>query len=366
MKRVILTTGGTGGHIFPALAVAESIKENHKGAHILFIGGRYGLEKKLVTQAGIDFMGLSVRGVLGRGHKAFFALAGLFFAVLSCLWVMFRFKPQVVLGFGGYAGFAPVLAAALYGIPCAIHEQNSIPGSANKLLGRFVKQVFLSFPDAKAYFKEKKTVLVGNPIRKELMGKMQEAKEYKPRNNVLILGGSQGAQGINKAVVAALKDLAKQDISLWHQCGPKQEKKIQLQYKKVKWVGSCPQAEAFIQDMGKAYMWADVVVCRSGATTVAELAALGKASLLIPFPGATHNHQFVNAKYLEQAGAAVLIEEKDLTADRLVKTIKMLLADRKKLQAMGSAAKALAKPYAGADIVQVLEKMATSHHKGKV
>ena len=187
MQRVVLTTGGTGGHVFPALAVAEELRRRHPDVDILFVGGRHGREREFAEAAGLRFLGLPVRGVMGRGVRAVGALWGLFRGVLRAWWLMLRFKPQVVLGFGGYAGFAPVFAAALRGVPCAVHEQNSYPGSANRLLGRWAHRIFLSFPDTHGFFDAAKAEVTGNPVRAGLVA----GSGTRQRPTELVLCGRQ-------------------------------------------------------------------------------------------------------------------------------------------------------------------------------
>ncbi|MDR2077161.1 MAG: glycosyltransferase, partial [Desulfovibrio sp.] len=223
MERIILTTGGTGGHIFPALAVAEEIRRRNERATILFMGGQYGPEGDIAAKAGLDFVALPVRGVLGRGGKGLRAALGMVRGVRRALGVMRKFRPQLVLGFGGYAAFAGVLAGRLSGRKTAIHEQNSFPGMSNRLLGRMAHRIFLSLPDAAGAFPAARTVLVGNPVRADIALLSERPPAEIPsktrRSRLLVMGGSQGARALNQGMLAAFPALLEAEIDIWHQTG---------------------------------------------------------------------------------------------------------------------------------------------------
>lgn len=366
MKRVVLTTGGTGGHIFPALAVAEEVRRRHPEADILFVGGRYGREREFAEAAGLRFMGLPVRGVVGRGARAVGALWGLIRAVVRSWWLMLTFRPDAVMGFGGYAGFAPVFAAALRGIPCAVHEQNSYPGSANRLLGRWAHRVFLSFADTHGFFDASRTALIGNPVRAELVALGEkndkavagDADTWDRPRRLLVVGGSLGAHPINEAVCAALQGLKDRNFEIMHQTGKADFAEVRAAYEAAGWKDSEAQVEPFISDMAAAYGWADMVLCRAGATTVAELAVTGTPSLLVPFPQAAHDHQTANAKSLESAGAAVILMQNLLGEVDLAESLDTIFATPARVAEMGRAARAMGKPEAAATLAQALEDMA--------
>ncbi len=358
MHRVVLTTGGTGGHIFPALAVARELKSRHPGVDILFIGGSSGPEGRMAAEAGLRFVGLPARGVFGRGVRAV-AAVGLLLRSLHLAWrELGRFRPEVVLGFGGYASFASMAAAALRGIPTAVHEQNSIPGVANRLSGRFARRVFLSFPDVRVDFSAEKIRMTGNPVREEIRRIREHRQKGGPVRDggrVLVLGGSQGATAVNSRILEALLPLLKAGVQIRHQTGSRDFERVRQGYAD-RWAD--PSAvSAFIEDMAEAYAWADLAVSRSGASTVAELAVAGKPSLLIPFPYATHDHQARNARFLEQAGAAVTIREGALNGETLAKNILSLLGDADRLASMGAAAAGLGRPEAAANVVNELEAL---------
>ena len=364
MQRIILCTGGTGGHIFPALAVAEHLRERFPGTEVLFVGGKSGPEREWAARAGLPFRGLPARGVLGRGLKSLGALWWLGRGLTLSWLLMGSFRPQVVLGLGGYAGFAPVLAARWRRIPTAIHEQNSLPGVTNRVLGKRVDRVFLSFPDEQQVFSPEKSVVTGNPVRREILalrGKENRAAQG-PGGRVLVLGGSQGAAAINAAVLDALPAFKAQDITLWHQTGPQDAARAQEAYAAVG-MQEC-RVENFIEDMAAAYAWADLVVCRAGATTVAELTAVGMPSVLIPFPYATHNHQLLNARRLESVGAALVLVQSYLQEVSLARAVGDLLNMPGKLKDMGRAAGQLGHPRAAEDIVAGLEELVRRKQTG--
>ncbi len=352
MKRVVLTTGGTGGHIFPALAVAEEIRNRYPGVRILFVGGKQGAEAELAREAGLEFVALPVRGVLGKGVRSVGALFLLGWSALRALFLLNRFKPEVILGFGGYAGFAAVQAGRLLRFPTAIHEQNSVPGVCNRILGTRVDRVLLSFHDQEKRFQGRSVVHTGNPVRKSIMSLRGQRRV--PGRNLLILGGSQGARAINDAIVEALPALKAQGVHVRHQTGPVQYKKIREIYSRV-----YPEAcvEPFIKDMAAAYEDADLVLARAGATTTAELTVAGKPSVLIPFPYATHNHQFGNARQLEEAGAAMIVLQSCLSEVSLANMVGDLLSMPEKLEEMSAAASRMGRPDAARVVVDQLEEL---------
>lgn len=401
MKRAIVTTGGTGGHIFPALAVARELAAMHPGLAVLFVGGQ-GVEGELARKAGLEFQALPVRGVLGRGLKGAVALLRLGLGLIRALGIVRRFRPQVVAGFGGYAGFCPVLAAAMLGVPTAVHEQNSVPGATNRLLGRVADRVMVTYPDETGAFPAGKVLLTGNPIRPEIAALARAAGAFENSEadparvapkRVLVLGGSQGARSVNRAVAAAWPLLAGHGqglaghgeglaghgeslaatghglagtghgraaggLTLWHQTGAADFESVAQAYPKADMDRGDVRVEPFIEDMAAAYRWADLVVSRAGASTLAELAAAGKPSVLVPFPHATHDHQRVNAAFLERAGAAVVIDEKNLDPQGLAAVLGEILSKASRLRDMGAAALGQARPDAAEAIALELTKMA--------
>ena len=340
MSRIILTTGGTGGHIFPALAVAEQLRK--LGAELLFVGSEFGSEAKLVRQAGIAFHGLPVRGVLGRGVRSVGAACALLGAVFQARSVITKFRPDVVAGFGAYASFAPLVAARLCGIPLTIHEQNAMPGMTNRLLSRVASRVFLSLPDTTGAFQAGKCIVTGNPVRESIVVLGSSEPGDCTGKHLLVMGGSQGARAINSVVLASLERLSSAGISIRHQAGPGDLERVRAGYSAHGFDVS--GVTPFIEDMAEAYAWADLVLCRAGATSVAELAVAGKAAVLIPFPYATHDHQTCNARVMENFGAAVLVPESSIGQRDVGGLLIDLLQDPVRLKTMSAQARSCAQP----------------------
>jgi UDP-N-acetylglucosamine--N-acetylmuramyl-(pentapeptide) pyrophosphoryl-undecaprenol N-acetylglucosamine transferase len=361
MIRVVVTTGGTGGHIFPALSVAKAVQGLDPEADILFVGGG-GPEGALATKAGIAFVGLPARGVFGRGLRALWAPVWMARAFGQAVRLLARKRPHVVAGFGGYAGFIPVAAARLMGIPTAIHEQNSVPGMTNKVLGRFVDRVFVTYPDRDQAFPVDRTVRLGNPIRGDIAA--VSGLHATSRRHLLVLGGSQGAQALNDAILDILPRLLDAGLKVRLQAGRADFDRAGARAAEIlagrAHAGGEPELviENFIEDMAEAYAWADLVLARSGASTLAELTAAGKPSILVPFPFATHDHQAVNAAFLAEAGAAVLIIQADLPRYDLAKVTIGLFDDTGRLAAMAEAARNQAMPEAARRIAAALLDLA--------
>ncbi|PKN08598.1 MAG: undecaprenyldiphospho-muramoylpentapeptide beta-N-acetylglucosaminyltransferase [Deltaproteobacteria bacterium HGW-Deltaproteobacteria-8] len=351
MSRLVVTTGGTGGHIFPALAVAAEARRRDPEARVLFLGGS-GPEGELARKAGLAFEALPASGVLGKGLKALLATVWVGRSVILATRALRRFKPEAVIGFGGYAGFCPVLAAALLGIPTAVHEQNSVPGVTNRILGKLVRRVFVSFEDNRKHFPPAKTLRTGNPVRAEIA--CVDRTPGKSRN-LLVLGGSQGAKALSDLVVAALPQLQSARVNILHQAGRADVERIKAAYRVAGADDAC--VHGFVEDMAGAYAWADLALCRAGASTIFELAATGTPSVLVPFPFAAHDHQRVNAKALEALGAAILADQKDQDGASLADIVLGLLGDTARLGSMGRAAREFARPDAAARIVDALEEL---------
>ena len=352
--RVILTTGGTGGHIFPALAVAESL--HTQGVECLFVGSQHGPEAEWAARAGLEFIGLPVRGVLGRGLRSFAALGGMAVSSLKALDLVRTHKPDVVAGFGAYASCPSLLAASFRHIPILVHEQNAFPGLTNRLLGRLARRVCLSMPDSVKAFDRRKTVQTGNPVRASILRvrDLPEPGPHAPR--LLIMGGSQGARAVNSVILAALPRLREAGVELRHQTGKSDYERVAAGYAAFGY--SADLVTPFIDDMAEAYSWADLVLCRAGATSVAELAVAGKPALFVPFPHATHDHQTHTARAVCQAGAALMIAEKELAHKDAVGTLLLLLHDYDQLTMMSRAAQALARPDAAANVAREIMSLA--------
>ncbi|HEY1546380.1 MAG TPA: undecaprenyldiphospho-muramoylpentapeptide beta-N-acetylglucosaminyltransferase [Kofleriaceae bacterium] len=351
MTRLLIAGGGTGGHLFPGVAIAEELRAREPDAEITFVGTKRGIEARVLPELGwplelIEVSGLKTVGALG-------ALRGLF-RLPRAYWqarrLLKHLRPDAVIGVGGYASGPVVLAAKLRGIPTAICEQNSIPGLTNKLLGRIVRRVFVAFDGSRRFFASKKVALVGNPVRRELAAKLASATPTAgDRVHVLVSGGSLGAVAVNELAAQALSKLAKERaIEIVHQTG---EKDLEPTRKRYADAGVDADCRAFIKDMAAAYATADLVIGRAGATTVAELAIAGKPAVFIPYPFAADNHQVLNATEMAERGAALMFEQSELTADKLADALRPLLADPAKRAAMGAAMKSLAKPGAAAAVV---------------
>ncbi len=369
MTRVVLTTGGTGGHIFPALAVAEALRARRPDVHILFVGGT-GPENALATKAGLPFVGLPARGVCGRGVRALAAPWWMGRAFGLAVRLLNESRPAVVAGFGGYAGFIPVVAARLMGIATAIHEQNSVPGVTNKVLGRFVDRVFVTYPDENQAFPPARTVRLGNPIRGDIAMAASAARQAGGRR-LLVLGGSQGARAVNDAVCDILPRLLGAGVSVRLQAGRADFDRVKARAAAI--MADLPSdgrqapvvIENFIEDMAEAYAGADLVLARAGATTLAEVTAAGKPAILIPFPFATHDHQTVNANFLARAGAATVVAQKGLAGYDLAGAVIALLDDPDRLARMGQASRDAAMPDAADRIAEALLDLAAQKGDAK-
>ncbi len=354
MDNIILTTGGTGGHIFPALAVAEELRRRNPNANLLFVGSLYGPEERLMRQAGIPFEGLPVRGLLGRGFKAVGAGAQMALAVVKAVGILRRFKPDVVAGFGGYAAFAPMLAARILGVPGVLHEQNAIAGASNRFLARLARRVCISLPNTSG-FDMKKCVFTGNPVRAAVSA-VGQVDRHRQTRRLLVMGGSQGAHALNAFMLENLAEFRGAGVEIRHQTGLTDEGSVRAAYMAVGYAPEC--VSAFIDDMAGAYAWADVALCRAGASTVAELCAAGLPSVLVPFPYAIHDHQTRNAEVLTRSGAAVLVPEGRMAVQGMSDILLRLLTMPGEREPLAAAALAAARPDAAARVVAVLEQTA--------
>ncbi|SEM28993.1 UDP-N-acetylglucosamine-N-acetylmuramylpentapeptide N-acetylglucosamine transferase [Syntrophus gentianae] len=349
--RVIIAGGGTGGHLFPGVAIAEEWLRRNEENRVLFIGTKRGIEKRVLKDLGFSLKLLNVEGIKGRGMiRSAMALLKLPGSLLQSMRILRSFRPDIVIGVGGYASGPAVVAARLMGIRTAITEQNSIPGLTNRLLGWFVDRIFLSFADGGKWFPAKKTQISGNPIRAAFFGGKPVIEKVSDRFSLLIFGGSQGAHAINSALQAALPFLKPLQgvLSIVHQTGEKDCESMSAAYAAQ---GFNARVVPFIRDMASAYEAADLLICRAGATSIAEITAMGKAAILIPFPYAIGDHQTENAKVLLKAGAAVMIPEKDLVGTRLADEIKNLHDHPSLLKDIAGRAANMGNIYAASDIV---------------
>ncbi len=345
--------GGTGGHVFPALAVAAELRRRHPGNEILFVGAEQGIETKVVPAAGFPLRTLPVAGFKGVGAAAKLRSAGLFVrSLLDGARLLGEFHPQVVFGVGGYASGPAMFAAALGGWPTVLFEPNAEPGLANRLLGPVVSRAAVTYEETLRRFGSK-AVHTGSPVRAEFFGVPQ--KKHQPPFSLLVFGGSRGARALNRAVSAALDSLRRQPLRFIHQTGEEDYNAVRQAYAERRL-----EAEVlpFINDMPARFAEADLVICRAGASTVAELAAAGRASLLVPFPHATDQHQRRNAEAMARAGAARLLAQEELTPERLAAEVSDLLGRPGRLAEMEAAARRLAVPDAAARIADLIESAA--------
>lgn len=341
MTRVMIMAGGTGGHVFPALAVADALKQHQ--AEVSWIGTEKGIEARLVPAAGYPLSFIKVAGLRGNGLLGWLLSPfKVIKAVVEALSLMRQQKPDVVIGLGGFASGPGGVAAWLLGKPLLVHEQNAIPGLTNRLLAKLARRVLTGFPES--FDSKVNAEWVGNPVRKAIedlpMPHLRQSEAEGPLK-LLVLGGSLGARSLNTVIPQALQQIeANQRPQVRHQCGGRHLQDCREAYQKA---GVEAEVTDFIADMAEAYSWADLVICRAGALTVAEVAAAGIASILVPFPYAVDDHQTHNAALLVEAKAARLIADQALDAAELAKLIRHFDQDREELLSMANAARQVAK-----------------------
>jgi len=345
--RVIFAGGGTGGHLFPGLAVARELQQRDSVTEILFVGTAQGIEARVIPQERFRLETIPVRGLKGRGVSGVLdAVWGIPAGLLRSLKIIRNFRPDIIIGLGGYASGPVLLAGKLRGLRCVIMEQNLQPGFTNKFLARFVDRVFTSYRESSAYFSGGKVLETGNPVRWRKLPTVARSEKFV----LLVFGGSAGAHRINLAVVDAMKRLTDLGggLQVIHQTG-------QADFAAIKEVYNSLPFEAevlpFIEKMDEAYASADLVLCRAGATTVAELTAFGKPAVLVPYPYAIYDHQRRNAQALQDQGAAEMILDQELNGDLLAERIRAYVADRGKIRRMAAAARVMGRPEAAARIV---------------
>ena len=341
---VLIMAAGTGGHVFPALAVALKLQEQNVRTE--WMGTHQGMENRLLEGSGIQIHAVSAKGLKGKGIARLIAAPFMLAqALIQSMRILSKVQPDCVLGMGGFVSGPGGLATKLMGRKLVIHEQNAVPGFTNKLLAKIANQVFEAFPNT--FTKNAKIIHTGNPLRKEIVALSAQSRNIRnssQRLRILVLGGSQGALAINEVVPDVLADFPKEiRPSVWHQTGERTLERTQAAYAD-KGLDSEDDITiaAFISDMVEAYSWADLVICRSGASTVSEIAAVGLPSILIPYPHHSDQQQTQNANWLIQAGAAFLLEQKDLTAAALKALVVELHENRNKLQQMSDIAKFIA------------------------
>lgn len=334
---VLIMAGGTGGHVFPGLAVAERLRA--QAIPVNWLGAQGGMEARLVPEHGLPFSGIAVSRLRGQGWASrLLAPWSLLRALWQALAVLRRLRPRSALALGGFASGPGGLAAWLLRIPLVVHEQNRIPGLTNRVLARLARCRLFAF--AGPHQQALRAEVVGNPVREAILALPVRARPADPaRPRLLVLGGSQGARYLNQNLPLALAQLRLPGLQVRHQAGARNADTTTAAYRDA---GVPAEVSPFIDDMAQAYAWADLVVCRSGALTVSELAAAGVGAVLVPFPHAVDDHQTANGQWLVEAGAAVLLQEADTDVTRLADCLRELLADPARMAAMATAARSLA------------------------
>ena len=351
LRPVLIMAGGTGGHIFPGLAVAKVLRE--RGIPVAWLGAQGAMETRLVPQHGIAIDTLAISGLRGKGKLALLgAPLRVLRAIRAAGFVLRERNPCAVIAFGGFASGPGGMAARLHGLPLLVHEQNRAPGMTNRILSRFARRVLSGFPGS---FGNGREEVVGNPVRAEIAATPAPSQRLAGRGGpmrLLVLGGSQGARVLNNAVPKALAALGGDvAIEVWQQCGEKLHGEAQQAWRDA---GVDGRVDAFITDMAAAYAWADLVVCRAGASTLAELCAVGIGSVLVPFAAAVDDHQTRNAEYLAERGAAELLKQDDALAANLEGVLRALAADPARRLQMAQAARALAMADAAEHIADII------------
>ena len=350
----MIAGGGTGGHVYPGVAIAKEIRRRHPEAEVLFVGTERGLESQIVPAEGFALEKISISGLKGiRGLNQLKSLLAIPRSIWDSGRIIRNFNPSAVVGVGGYSSGPPVLVAAILRIPTLLQEQNAQPGLTNRLLSHFTRKVTVAFRECENYF-GKKTVITGNPVRSEF-SKIQ-AKAGAEKFVILVFGGSQGAQAINTAVQDALEQLRPNlsGLEFIHQTG---ERDYQATLEAYRNAGATAVVCPFFKDMPDQFAKADLLICRSGATTLAEITVAGKAALLVPFPLATDNHQQKNAESLVQEGAAEMILQKDLNGNVLAARIQYYLQHREELHRMERRSRGLGRPDSTERIVDLIEEL---------
>jgi len=362
--RVIIAAGGTGGHLYPGVALAREFERQASGSETIFIGTTRGLETKVVPREGFELMTIEARGVMGKGWwGAVQGLAVVPVGLVQCLAICRQRRPDLAIGIGGYTSPPLILAALLLGIRRVILEPNVHPGMATRVLSPIANLIFVSFAETARYFRTSKTRVMGTPIRREFLeASIQSGGGFTERRTLLVLGGSQGARSINQAMVAALPMLltAHPSLRVIHQTGERDYEEVAVAYRNITSAGLPPsqiEVVPFLYDIPRAFWQADLIVSRSGATTVAEITVSGKPAIFIPFPHAVQRHQERNARVLERAGAAQVIVDARLSGEVLAGAISALLAKPDRLIEMGRCSKALGKTDAAEQVVAACREL---------
>jgi UDP-N-acetylglucosamine--N-acetylmuramyl-(pentapeptide) pyrophosphoryl-undecaprenol N-acetylglucosamine transferase len=351
--RIVIVGGGTGGHLYPGIAVAQELKRWDPRARIMFIGSRGGLEREIVAREGYRYFELASTGLARRKlQEQFASLWHLLWGFGQAVRVLRRVQPQVILGLGSYVSAPVMLAAAVLGMPRLLHEQNVLPGMTNRLLGHIVNRVAVSFAESSGHFPRGKAVVTGNPVRPAIWDVRRRRHEPNGRFHLLVFGGSQGAHHLNVALLEALPLLSDmwESLGLVHQTGEHDYPTVQKTHDEGAFPGV---VHAYIQDMATEYSTADLVICRAGATTIAELTATGRPAILVPFPHAANNHQVHNARTMAAAGAAEMILDHMLSGSLLAERIRYYLLHPNDVEDMAARCLTLGKPDAATRVAHL-------------
>jgi len=356
--RLLIAGGGTGGHLFPGIAVAEEFLSRDPANEVLFVGTERGVEARLLPKLGYRLELIAAAGVRGKSLLGQLkGLAGLMYGYSQSRQILKEFKPNLVLGVGGYASAPVVLAARGLLIPRFVHEQNAIPGMTNKLLSRLAGLAFISLEESRKFFPKDTTLLTGNPLRRQILNEVAQSGPFEQKDSfhLLVFGGSLGAHSINMTMAAAAPLLVQMSgtLTITHQTGEKDYEAVSAAYSTA---GLRAKVMPFIDDMAAEYRAADLIVCRAGATTLAEVTACGKPCIFIPFPHAVDDHQRKNAEALLKCSAGFMLLERELTAESLVQQIAALVSDPALLKDTGTNARAVARIDAAKIIVDEMVK----------
>ncbi len=352
-KRILIMAGGTGGHVYPALAVAKYLRECD--VEILWLGTQNGLESRVVPANAIAFSTIRIAGLRGKGFvRVLMAPFKLIIALIQSIILIRNFKADAVLGMGGYVSGPGGIAAWLLRVPLYIHEQNAIAGLTNRLLAPFATFIMQGFPDT--FDDKSKVETTGNPVRKEIIEfsqlQGQEGKDESEDIRLLVLGGSLGARALNQTLPAAVAGMTKDTgLKIWHQTGDKHLASTEKQYKELGIEEA--KIEAFIEDMASAYGWADLILCRAGALTLAEICVCGIAAILVPYPFAVDDHQTANARSLSEHDAAILLPESELAVEKLRTLLSGLCQAPAQIKAMAAKTKSFAYPDATEKVANI-------------
>jgi len=359
--RLLVCGGGTGGHLFPGIAVADAVLAAEDGSEVYFVCTDRPTDRRVLSSCPFKVSPLACGGLKGKSPFALIrSLFKLPWALIRSMVMVFRFRPDLVLGVGGYVTGPVLLAARMMGVKTCLHEQNSVPGLANRIAGHFVDRVFISFPGSSSFFPPGKCLVTGNPVRKKILKLAASQNESKEENGftLLVLGGSLGARVLNSLVLDALGVLNSQlppGFKVIHQTGPLDEDGVRGNYNRY---GIEAEVRGFFDDMAAIYRQGDLVVARAGAGTLAELAIVGKPMILVPYPHAADNHQVVNAGYLVQGGAGIMLNQQDLTGGKLAGELARLIFSQEDRMKMAKSAQGLAQPEAVEMIVEQCQRLA--------